>query len=398
MTPQSFLLLCSLSLFSACTGEITGDDFHGDEQDLGNIQITTQRVRDFETSTCSTASVAALSRQIAEEMLCMAPGVVSKLEAQGGLSFTSSAVLPYMEAEAAQDLLDAAAEVPIILNSGFRTVVQQYLLRKWFERGRCGIPSAARPGRSNHESGRAIDVANRAQAKSALRRHGWRDPLQRDPVHFEHRSSPDMRGLDVHAFQRLWNRNNPSDTISEDGEYGPNTESRLRKSPAAGFSIGPSCAGSDAANWVGDSCESDAGCELPNGDGSCSSWFDANSDQLQGMCTSSCNGVCPQRSGERTSFCADTGQSEGLCVPQSVGGSEGCLGVTGSRLLPLRRFEQNGLRSQVQTVCAPPQTAAISCQSDNRQGECIDTDVSECPGDLVHGVCPGGNSIRCCLQ
>jgi len=51
-------------------------------------------------------------------MLCMAPGVIAKLEEGNGITFRSAAVLPYMDAEAAQSLLDAAREVPITLNSG----------------------------------------------------------------------------------------------------------------------------------------------------------------------------------------------------------------------------------------------------------------------------------------
>lgn len=45
----------------------------------------------------------------------------------------------------------------------------------------------------------------------------------------------DIRTLSVKAFQRLWNRFNPKDKIAEDGEYGPLTESKLKKSPAKGF-------------------------------------------------------------------------------------------------------------------------------------------------------------------
>jgi uncharacterized protein (TIGR03382 family) len=62
-------------------------------------------------------------------------------------------------------------------------------------------------------------------------------------VHFDHLSSPDNRGKDVLAFQRLWNRNHPTDKISEDGAYGPQTESRLRMAPATGFPVGATCAG-----------------------------------------------------------------------------------------------------------------------------------------------------------
>lgn len=39
----------------------------------------------------------------------------------------------------------------------------------------------------------------------------------------------------VLAFQRLWNCNNPTDTIAEDGIYGSQTEARVLKSPASGF-------------------------------------------------------------------------------------------------------------------------------------------------------------------
>ena len=48
----------------------------------------------------------------------------------------------------------------------------------------------------------------------------------------------DLAGLSTKAFQRLWNRNHPSDTIAEDGSYGGQTETRLKKSPAAGFAQG----------------------------------------------------------------------------------------------------------------------------------------------------------------
>ena len=63
----------------------------------------------------------------------------------------------------------------------------------------------------------------------------WSHSVPGDPVHFDHLGSPDIRGRDVLAFQRLWNRNNPNDQIAEDGDYGPATESRLgkRRRPAS---------------------------------------------------------------------------------------------------------------------------------------------------------------------
>jgi hypothetical protein len=127
------------------------------------------------------------------------------------------------------------------INSAFRTVAQQFLLVKWHQAGRCGISAAAAPGRSNHESGRALDIQNWSSVRTAMRNVGWSWLGSSDPVHFDHYGSADIRGKDVLAFQRLWNRNNPGDKISEDGAYGPQTEARLRKSPSTGFATGAGC-------------------------------------------------------------------------------------------------------------------------------------------------------------
>jgi len=400
------LLLLLVATSSSCYGELTETaDHHGpvEEEDIGSIDIRNKRVGDFETSTCSTAIVAPLSRQIAEEMLCMAPEVLVELEPGNGLTFRSSAVLPFMEATAAKHLRNAAAERPIELTSGFRTVVQQYLLRRWYERGRCGIRAAARPGRSNHETGRAIDVANRSAVRSTLRNHSWRDPLPGDPVHFEHLSSPDLRGLDVHAFQRLWNRNNANDRIDEDGQYGPGTAARIKKAPAAGFPIGPQCSGggtgTDSANWIGDTCQADAGCDLPVASGRCEVWVDSDTNQLHGMCVSDCNGICPDRGGEIGTFCAALAANQGTCLPLADASSDFCDAIPGAEPVPMRRFSGAGTTSStVATVCVAPQVPGIECKPSGATGECIDTNTTTCSGQLFTGACPGPTNIRCCTD
>ncbi len=390
-------LLCSLL---ACTGEIGDLDYHGEMEDVepGSINNTNKKVGDYERSGCSTAHIAPLSRQIAEEMLCASPGVLVELQEGNGLSFRSSAVLPFMEATAGQHLRNAAATRPIQLNSGFRTVVQQYLLRRWWQLGRCGIPAAAKPGRSNHESGRAIDVANRSAVRSTLRNNSWTDPLPGDPVHFEHLSSPDLRGLDVHAFQRLWNRNNPNDKIDEDGNYGSATAARIRASPAAGFPVGANCGVAASANWIGDVCEQNSQCELPT-PGRCEAWFNADSNEQQGMCVTTCEGSCPSRSGEMSTFCAVLSGSEGTCVPRADSVSNMCALIPGSVAKPMRRFDvSGGASSTIATVCVPPQTAGIQCSSGTNVGECINTERGSCSNMLVTGACPGPANIRCCLE
>ena len=198
-------------------------------------------VSSYVTNGCSTSVVVGLSKQIAEEIGCMAPGSLVKFEPGGNLTFTSNAVLPYMSQNAKTALLQVTAGSSIQVNSGFRTLAQQYLLYRWYQTGRCGITAAATPGRSNHQSGRALDVANYSARITAMGNKGWSHTVPGDPVHFDYLSSPDIRGKDVMAFQRLWNRNNPGDPIPEDGAYGPKTETRLKAAPATGFAQGANC-------------------------------------------------------------------------------------------------------------------------------------------------------------
>ncbi len=196
-------------------------------------------VSTYVTGTCSTAVVLGLSKQIADEVGCISPTGLVRFEPSAKRTFTSSAVLPYLGKNAKTALENVSATVQI--NSAFRTVAQQYLLYRWYLNGRCGIAAAAKPGRSNHESGRALDLANASAARSSMSARGWSYAGSSDPVHFDYYNSPDIRGKDVLAFQRLWNRNNPDDTITEDGLYGPQTEARLRAAPSTGFAIGAGC-------------------------------------------------------------------------------------------------------------------------------------------------------------
>jgi len=194
-------------------------------------------------ASCSTAPVRGLSLQIAEEMRCMQPGLLVAFQPTSTITFASAAVLPYLEASTVSALDRAAPDIgSITVNSGLRSVAQQYLLDRWQNAGRCGIQIAASPGHSNHETGRAIDVANSAQASMEMRDEDF-STVRHDPPHFDHLASPDLRSINVEAFQRLWNRNHPSDRISEDGLYGNETAMRLAKSPSGGFSMGGSCAG-----------------------------------------------------------------------------------------------------------------------------------------------------------
>lgn len=221
-----------------------GDD---DEANLGSVSSAlsaTDSVNSAVSQGCSTTMVKGLATQLVEEINCMKPGSMKRIDNVSGLAL-GSAVFPYLQSPAATALVAAqkVRGVTMSINSGLRTLPQQYLLYRWYQAKRCGIAKAARPGTSNHESGIAVDINDNASWRSAMSSKNYRWLGAGDPVHFDYvgGGTINMKGLSVQAFQRLWNRNHPTDKIAEDGVYGPATESRLSRSPVGGFAVGATC-------------------------------------------------------------------------------------------------------------------------------------------------------------
>jgi murein L,D-transpeptidase YcbB/YkuD len=68
--------------------------------------------------------------------------------------------------------------------------------------------------------------------------HGWHWLGGNDPVHFfENNGRDDVGMLGVKAFQTLWNRYNPNDLMTVDGNFGDQTAAKMDRSPIAGFGI-----------------------------------------------------------------------------------------------------------------------------------------------------------------
>ena len=194
---------------------------------------------------CTTASVDGLSRQIIAQARCIRPNAFVPLPSRPNL-VVASQVFPYLELEARDHLLkaiDAHPKAKMTINSALRTVAQQYLVWRWSATKRCGVPLATPPGESNHEVGVALDIAEAASWRQALEAQDFKWLGASDRVHFDYKSSSSAgrTATDVLAFQKLWNKNNPSDKIPEDGRYSPATEQRLKQAPADGFKLGPSC-------------------------------------------------------------------------------------------------------------------------------------------------------------
>ncbi len=217
----------------------------GEEEEMLSLAAPSQTVLSAATTgACSTAVVRGLAEQLVEEIECMRPGTMSRIDDAPGVTLGSS-VFPFLQRPAADALRGVASTRSMTVNSALRTTVQQFVLYTWYRRGRCTnvVSLAAPPGRSNHEAGLAVDVSEYSAVKSSMTARGFRWLGGNDPVHFDYTAGGvDLRYQSVLAFQRLWNRNNPGDRISEDGAWGPNTQARVEKSPSAGFALGSTCA------------------------------------------------------------------------------------------------------------------------------------------------------------
>ena len=246
---------CAVGIF-VCVGcgAPPEGDFHGDEP-VGRVRDAVT-VAEAVNGGCSTTAVWGLSLQIIEQMNCSIPGG-ALMEVPDRPNFEKGpATLAFLQPPAVAGLVAALDENPsttLTSQSMLRTVAQQYLLYRWYQNAACGISLAATPGNSNHESGLAIDVSNHAAWQASLEAHDFSWLGSSDPVHFDFAGPGivDLSGSDVLAFQELWNANNPGDPITEDGDYGPTTASRLEQSPADGFPTPPSCGAAGTGGAAG---------------------------------------------------------------------------------------------------------------------------------------------------
>lgn len=194
---------------------------------------------------CSTAIVDGLSRQIIRQSRCIDPNAFVAVPAQPNLE-TSSHVFLYMERSARDQLVHVLSShrgQTMTVHSALRTVAQQFLLRRWATSKRCGIQLATLPGESNHETGLALDIGEPSKWRSALEAQGFAWLGSIDKVHFDYKGkgASSRTGVDVMAFQQLWNRNHPDEPLAANGQYTAATEARLKSAPAGGFPVGPGC-------------------------------------------------------------------------------------------------------------------------------------------------------------
>jgi N-acetylmuramoyl-L-alanine amidase len=186
---------------------------------------------------CSTFAVRGLDIQLIYQMNKISPGLLVRID---DLNVAlSSSVHPWMQAAAKENLAKAIAlrGQKMAINSAYRTLAGQMLLRSHYRSRRCGISAAAPPGKSNHNNASAIDIEDANGWREALESASWKWIGSFDPVHYDCVDSKiqAIHQIAVRAFQDIWNSRRPNDPVASDGDFGPMTASRLRYSPAEGF-------------------------------------------------------------------------------------------------------------------------------------------------------------------
>ncbi len=186
---------------------------------------------------CSTYSVRGLDNQLIYQMNKINPGLLVRID---DLNVKlGQSVHPWMQA-AAKECLAKAIQTrgkQMTINSAYRTLAGQMLLRSHFQNNRCGITAAAAPGKSNHNNASAIDIEDSVGWRMSLETTGWKWIGEFDPVHYD---CKDVRVQPINriatiAFQQIWNLANPNDLIPAKGDFGPITEGKLSFAPAEGF-------------------------------------------------------------------------------------------------------------------------------------------------------------------
>jgi N-acetylmuramoyl-L-alanine amidase len=190
---------------------------------------------------CETSSVRALDLQLLYQINVTKPGILARIDDIPGISLGES-VHPWAQKGMRECLIRALAARPGIelkINSAYRTIVGQQLLRSHYQAHRCNIVAASPAGKSNHNNASAIDIEDADGWKEALTANGFKKLGNFDPMHYDciDDSITNLLPLSILAFQQIWNLAHPTDKLALDGEMGALTLNRLKNCPIEGLNL-----------------------------------------------------------------------------------------------------------------------------------------------------------------
>jgi hypothetical protein len=109
------------------------------------------------------------------------------------------------------------------------------------------------------------------------------------------------------------------------------------------------------AEWIGDACTDDRSCQFANGSaGLCTRWAGATT----GICTVSCEGLCPDLAGHGSTFCVSAsllgGDEGGYCARKPGADNDFCADVPGLTARSASRYlGDSSAAARTAEVCLP---------------------------------------------
>lgn len=203
------------------------------------IENNSKRIKDITGCSTSKNQVRNLDNQILTMVVKNNPTFIVPIKDLNIVEVSSTFL--YLQPVAKESLRKAIEErgQSLRINSAYRSITQQQILYNHSRNGRCGVALVARPGRSKHQSGLAIDIKDHVGWRPYLEKYGWRWFGLADPVHFDYvgNGRKDISFLPALGFQQLWNLANPEDQIEVNGLWGAEMELRFNNSPVSGFDV-----------------------------------------------------------------------------------------------------------------------------------------------------------------
>eukprot|EP00118_Oscarella_pearsei_P021009 m.233549 g.233549 ORF g.233549 m.233549 type:complete len:2254 (+) comp40090_c2_seq1:205-6966(+) len=198
---------------------------------------------------CSLSSTRGITNQIFHQFYCDNDNALADISSYPQLCIKSS-VIPYLQIDAAKSLKrlldDDRSKKSLTISSAIRSLPDQYVLSQWQKQGACRqINRVDFPGKSDYMEGVVVDVRQFNQFKLNGSQYGFSWAGNATDNRFTFKGSRlntvEVQNGMIESFQKLWNLNNPLDTIAVNGQWNNLTATKLSESPLQGFPISPSC-------------------------------------------------------------------------------------------------------------------------------------------------------------
>ncbi len=218
------LPLVALALAPACTTDIGGDDDEHEDEAMGSSSEAIVSSVD-----CKTTKMAAYDHgsPFTIDVITIGGKRVSKPTGHAFLKMQKAA---------------HAAGVGLTINSGFRTMDEQKYFYNCYQTKKCNNGNlAAKPGYSNHQSGRALDLSTSTWLANNAGKFGFKRTVAGEPWHYEFSGADPGGPCSAGA-------SSSSSSSSSGGSTPPDEEASSSSSSSGSAGTGKACASDGQCN------------------------------------------------------------------------------------------------------------------------------------------------------